>query len=298
MTVIGLRCTSWNPQVQGLYQQLQPCADRVVVLPDARTAGPCPAGLNVEDWAPVLPALLPIQADRLPANYGWRCGDLAFYTLQRHLEQLGVQPSFFWLVEPDVAFLMDPLAFFAPFQNSDTDFLAQGIRPSDESSMWHASMVPYGPVMRCQFPLVRLSRRALALCLLRRRQQLADSVEPDKDCPNDEALVCSTVFNAGMSVATLEQTHPGCFRYFSTTAAYPDTPTFRQHARGQVVHSLRDWPDFEKKHFLWKAKYVEPTQWPAYFSRRLKACQPWLSPAEYNQLHALLLARGYLPNTA
>ena len=130
-----------------------------------------------------------------PPDVMWRCGDYALYAA---LAELGPVPQI-WMIEPDVRLHAGAMAeFFRVFaRHPDVDFLSCGYAAANASWGWYPAMAPHAAaVFKCLFPLTRMSGRALAF-LLERRRALSQSPAAEDFWPNDEAFCATELTNAG-----------------------------------------------------------------------------------------------------
>ena len=85
----------------------------------------------------------------------------------------------------------------------DVDLLSSYLFPVDREWYWQRTIRNGSiSVYRCFFPLIRISSRAINLCL-EQRQKDRFSLHARLFWPNDEALVATTVVRAGLKVADL-----------------------------------------------------------------------------------------------
>ncbi|MEJ2801339.1 hypothetical protein WAE61_05625 [Comamonadaceae bacterium PP-2] len=296
-TAIGLRCASIGPRELALAHQLCPCFDEVVFLLDPQAR---PAAQALED-AQRLGMVATIQPDclipsiGLPGDWAWRCGDLALLALQAHLRNRGRAATHYWLIESDVGLHLDAEAFFDACAARPEDLLAKHIRPASAHWRWHDTVAPFCVTpWRCDFPLLRISDRALDACRTLRMTIHEQLQSLDRLAPNDESLVASCVIAQGYSVESLEHLFPEVFHYYSTVRAFPDTPHCRQQTDGSIVHSLLPMNDFIRKNFVAKLKHVQPPDHAAFLRHRIEALGPLLNPEETEHIVSALILGGHL----
>ncbi len=136
-----------------------------------------------------------------PDDFAWRNGDYNLYLARKAFPAA----RYFWMVEPDVEHSFASFEqFVALFDRMpDIDLLTSHLLPADREWYWQRT-IKDGPVSvhRCFFPLIRISSRAIDLCL-KQRQKDRRSLYSRLFWPNDEALVATTVIRAGLKVADL-----------------------------------------------------------------------------------------------
>lgn len=171
-----------------------------------------------------------------PPDVGWRCGDYAFYGAYDR------EPSydFYWLVEGDVYFSFEDVnTFFDHFERRTEDMLARrvGERTADWS-WWYSTMKPYfDRVYGCNYPVVRLSNRAVRFLAQQRRLRTIEHMAASRaatEWPNDEAFTATELIGAGFACADLN----AC----GTDVYTPATSSF---GRLHPYAALKDGPNTE-----------------------------------------------------
>ncbi len=164
-----------------------------------------------------------------PDDFTWRNGDYVFYLARKQYPA----EKYFWLLEPDVehSFVSDSALFEHFDQQTDVDLLTPYFRASTVGWWWTqtARTRPTG-VRRALFCIVRLSARAIDLCL-RERQYGRLSLHDRLFWPNDEAFVATEIVYAGFSAADLNDFNPPAYTLDTLGFDKPidGTPgTFRQ----------------------------------------------------------------------
>jgi len=136
------------------------------------------------------------------ANWGWRCGDYAYYAMR----QAHPDYDFYWLIEPDVYFSSSPSPFFEAFQGDHSDALGAYLKSYPSDHRFSLGM-PDIPLYNAIFPLTRLSAAAIDL-LLKARIALRTDIG-NRFYPNDEVFVFSSIMAApGMSVTDIGDVAP------------------------------------------------------------------------------------------
>lgn len=139
------------------------------------------------------------QGLHIPPEFGWQAGDYAFYAARKAYPDV----KHFWLIEYDVLMSFPKASdFFDLYTDSDKDMLVGRLKTASPKWYWHKSMAGEGRVMRCLFPVVRLSAKAID-ALYRKRVQMSEQASAMCLWPNDEAFVASTVANLGMATEDL-----------------------------------------------------------------------------------------------
>lgn len=136
-----------------------------------------------------------------PDDFAWRNGDYNLYLARKAFPDA----RYFWMLEPDVehsfASFDHLIALFDAMP--EVDLLSSHLMPADREWYWQRTIKDRSvSVQRCFFPLIRISSRAIDLCLEQRRKDRL-SLHARLFWPNDEALVATTVARAGLRVADL-----------------------------------------------------------------------------------------------
>ncbi len=152
-TLAAIRTHRWTEAEDRLLAQLRAAfGDDVCVVfhdrgPDATP--PCEVVDLTADWVKA-------QGLRVTRDWGWRCGDYFLYALR------AAKPGYdhYWLVEPDVFFSGDSVAFFEQFTHIDTDLLGLDPAPIDKDHRFTTSM-PEMAHWGAIFAMTRISGRAI-----------------------------------------------------------------------------------------------------------------------------------------
>lgn len=119
-------------------------------------------------------------------DWGWRCGDYAYYALRQAMPDYDA----YWLIEPDVFFTGDPAEFFARFAGERADALGYQLGPFDAGHPFAQALDI--PPMRAIFALTRVSGRALDRLFVE-RQKFGQLGVRARKFTNDELFVFSHV---------------------------------------------------------------------------------------------------------
>lgn len=178
----AIRTNKWGEDETRLWAALAPVFgdDLTVVYHDYDgEALPCHPIETSDDWV-----VTHNLADL--ADWGWRCGDYAYYALRQGRPDY----DYYWLIEPDVHFTGMATDFFARFGAETADALGYQLAPFDESHPFARQLDV--PSMRAIFALTRLSGRALDR-LLPLRQAYSQRGIRQRRFANDELFVFSHV---------------------------------------------------------------------------------------------------------
>lgn len=234
MTAIAaIRTHRWGEDEARIAAQLAPVfGDRLCVVFHNRPA----------DFAPPFPvvdmtdAWVAANGLRVTHDYGWRCGDYAYYALR----QARPDADHYWLVEPDVMFTGPVGAFFAQMDGVAADAL--GVRFGGVNPLHRfARTMPAGmPLTRAIFALTRFSGRALdRLCTL--RQAYSGSRVMQRNFVNDEIFAFSHLgAQPDMVLAAMADLAPD---WFADTTVETDPDMLIDMLRGRtapgVFHPVR-----------------------------------------------------------
>lgn len=131
---------------------------------------------------------------------GWQCGDYILYAAYEILSQY----DFYWLVEPDLYFLVDIISYFKKIDLLNDDLLGPNLGIRSENWMWsqYAKIINQN-VYGLQFPFLRISNSAIAYCLEQRKEYCSRPEIKKLDffskqilpfC-NDESFLATTLVN-------------------------------------------------------------------------------------------------------
>lgn len=178
----AIRTHEWGEEAARLQARLAPVfgGDLAVVFHN-RPSGVVPdlPVIDVNDaWAAG-------QGLARVADWGWRCGDYAYYALRQ------ARPGYdaYWLIEPDVHFTSEASGFFSCFAKDDADALGYRLGRFAGRSRFADGLGGIEPYQAI-FALTRLSGRAIDR-LLPLRRALSTGTVSEKTFPNDELFVFS-----------------------------------------------------------------------------------------------------------
>lgn len=238
-TLCAIRTYRWTEEEQRLADALRPVfGDDLAVAfhnrPDDVDPGIKVADFN-DDW-------VARQGLRAWFDYGWRCGDYAYYALREAFPDY----DYYWLIEPDVYFTGDPAGYFACFDTAPEDLL--GLRIVDgRRGHPYAGTLNDVPLKRAIFAMTRLSGRALDALLPLRVENVAKPTH-ERGAANDEMFVFSTVAaQPDLTVGGLEHYAPSWFdgAYFDTDPDMLIDMVDAQSAdQNHVYHPVRGRADF------------------------------------------------------
>ena len=181
-----------------------------------------------------------------PADFAWRNGDYVFYLARRRFPTV----ERFWLIEPDVEHSFDSFrALFAFFDARPAiDLLAGHIEDATDDWYWFQTgrVRPTG-IKRAFFPLVRMSTRAIDVCL-RARRSGRFSLRDRLHWPNDEVFVATEVAHAGLAIADLNDLGRTVYRRetFDYTPLDGDTGALRE-IPDRIFHPVLHGEDFARR---------------------------------------------------
>jgi hypothetical protein len=165
-----------------------------------------------------------------PIDFTWRNGDYVLYVVRQKFQNF----DNYWMIEPDVEHSFSNFGeFIAMFDSApDLDLLTGYFEPAHREWHWGGSAkrvegIPY----RCFFPLVRLSARAIDVCLDRRKREKF-SLRSRLYWPNDEAFIANTILNSGLKAADFNDVGPDVYEResFGYTPLNGDEGAFRSRS--------------------------------------------------------------------
>ena len=239
-SVIGIRTNKWTQEERGLHARLTAVfGDNVYVVFHNRAAdldvGPNVVDIN-DDWV--------VQNElRAVGDWGWRCGDYAYYALR----QAAPDAEYYWLIEPDVFFTSEPHSFFDQCSESSADVMGLDIAPFPRSIRFTRGLRGFEHY-RAIFALTRLSGAAVDY-LFAERQAYSKSAAPERAFTNDEIFVFShAAREESLSQANLRDLAPSWFdgTQFRTNPDLLDQNLMRSEtAAGKVWHPVRNMEHFK-----------------------------------------------------
>ena len=185
-------------------------------------------------------------------NAGWRCGDYHYYAARTALPEY----DFYWLIEPDVLIHSDdPAGFFAAHADPAVDFLAMRFGPYGAHWMWeHTARDDYATVYGCNFPISRLSARAVDhLMQARRAASEAFAGRDMRHWPNDEVFVASELMRAGFTCRDFNAGEQKFYtpRSFRIGALHDRERLAASPPDGMIWHPVRDFDTWFKAFAPW-----------------------------------------------
>lgn len=227
----------------------------------------------------------------LPADWGWRMGDLCHLAVA---ETFGARPRQ-WLVENDVHLPPDSAAIFARLGAVEADFLACDLRPKKVKPIAEAvALVLPSADWGCVFALNRLAGARIAALRQARRAVVAALAGQRRKMPNDEAMVANLGAAMGWRMADLYAVAPDVFspRWFAT-----NPPMLREALEGEagrVAHPVLGRDEiFERVRQHASSGHPQP-----YRAGRLRRVLAALPPAAALELRGLLAEPGAAPPPA
>lgn len=239
-TFAAIRTHRWGEDEERLAALLLPVfGDRLCVVFHNRPADLMPP-LPVVDMTD---AWVRANGLRVTHDYGWRCGDYAFYALR----QARPGADHYWLVEPDVMFTGPVADFFAGMEDVAADALGVRFAEVSPQHRFARTMPPGMPLMRAIFALTRFSGRALDRLWTLRRAYSATRVMP-RNFANDEIFAFSHLgVQPDMVLAAVADLAPDWFAD-TTVETDPDMLIDVLHGRTApgVFHPVRARASFRE----------------------------------------------------
>ena len=232
-SIAAIRTHRWTVEEERLLATLQGAfgPDVTVVYQNP------PAGLILPvPHVPLDRAFVAVSGLREVDDWGWRCGDYAYYALRQARPDYDV----YWLIEPDVVFTGDANGFFGPFRGVSADALGYraGAFPSDVRFVRSLSHLD---IHRAIFAMTRLSGRLIDH-LFAARKLYSQSRVRARDFANDEVFVFTHAHaEPGISVGRLEDHAPGWFDdvQFDTDPDLLDEVVLSTAPTDRVYHPVR-----------------------------------------------------------
>lgn len=238
-SLAAIRTNKWTEEEDRLLASLRPAfgQDLAVVFHN-RPAGfvpPLPVIDLTDEW---------IARQGLVAvpDWGWRCGDYAYYALR------AARPEYehYWLIEPDVYFSGPANRFFRSFDDVRDDVLGYQLAPFTRD-MRFARGLPNVTHFRAIFALTRFSGAALDRLFALRKQSKLGQVGA-RDYPNDELFCFSHSVAEGFVCGRLED-HAA--DWFADTQFAPDPDILFDlidgtAQTGKVIHPVRSRAEYKR----------------------------------------------------
>jgi hypothetical protein len=122
---------------------------------------------------------------RVIHDWGWRCGDYAYYAIRKAHPDY----DYYWLIEPDVFLSGDARAFLSLFESESADVIGLDVAEFDPNHRF-ATHVGNAKPMRAIFALTRFSGATIDFAYKRRVNYASKSVPP-YNYANDELFMFS-----------------------------------------------------------------------------------------------------------
>lgn len=181
-SIIGIRTNKWTVNEQRVFDALSDYwGDNIKVVFHNRPDD-CVLPCGVVD---INDAVIENMQLRVIHDWGWRCGDYAYYALR----QAHPDYEYYWLIEPDVFLSGDVRAFFSLFDAESADVIGLDVAEFDPNHRF-ATQVGNAKPMRAIFALTRFSGAAIDFAFKRRVNYASKSVPP-YNYSNDELFMFS-----------------------------------------------------------------------------------------------------------
>ena len=181
-SVIGIRTNKWTVNEQRVFDALSEYwGDDIKVVFHNRPED-CVPPCGVVD---INNTVIEKMQLRVIHDWGWRCGDYAYYALR----QAHPDYDYYWLIEPDVFLSGDARAFFSLFEAEGADVIGLDVAEFDPKHRF-ATHVGNAKPMRAIFALTRFSGAAIDFAYKRRVNYASKSVPP-YNYANDELFMFS-----------------------------------------------------------------------------------------------------------
>ena len=181
-SVIGIRTNKWTVNEQRVFDALSEYwGDDIKVVFHNRPED-CVPPCGVVD---INNTVIEKMQLRVIHDWGWRCGDYAYYALR----QAHPDYDYYWLIEPDVFLSGDAHAFFSLFEAEGADVIGLDVAEFDPKHRF-ATHVGNAKPMRAIFALTRFSGAAIDFAYKRRVNYASKSVPP-YNYANDELFMFS-----------------------------------------------------------------------------------------------------------
>ena len=201
--VVAIRTNKWTVNEQRVFDQLRSVlgADFKVVFHNR------PDDLTVPlDCVDINNSVIHSMGLRPVSDWGWRCGDYAYYALRNAYPEY----DHYMLVEPDVYFSGQPKLFFDQIAAIDDDVVGLKIGDFDRNHIFARRLGEVAP-KRAIFAMTRFSGAALDYAYKQRQAYSKENI-PERAYANDELFMFSYLLAAGMfRVADLMTVAPDWF---------------------------------------------------------------------------------------
>jgi hypothetical protein len=201
--VVALRTNKWTVNEQRVVDQLSAVlGENLKVVFHNR-----PSDLEpVIDCVDINNDVITDMGLRTVSDWGWRCGDYAYYALR----QAYANYDHYMLVEPDVYFGGKPSEFFDHIAQYSHDVIGLGIEDFDPKHIFARGVGNVAP-KRAIFAMTRFSGRALDYAYAKRKEYSKRQVA-ERAYSNDEVFCFSYLLeNADLQVADFSNIAPQWF---------------------------------------------------------------------------------------
>ena len=181
-SIIGIRTNKWSVNEQRVFDALSDYWGDNIKVAFHNRPDDCEPPCGVVD---INDAVIEKMQLRVIHDWGWRCGDYAYYAIR----QAHPDYDYYWLIEPDVFLSGDARAFFSLFETESADVIGLDVAEFDPNHRF-ATHVGNAKPMRAIFALTRFSGAAIDFAYKRRANYVSKSVPP-YNYANDELFMFS-----------------------------------------------------------------------------------------------------------
>jgi hypothetical protein len=181
-SIIGIRTNKWTVNEQRVFDALSDYWGDNIKVAFHNRPDDCEPPCGVVD---INDAVIEKMQLRVIHDWGWRCGDYAYYAIR----QAHPDYDYYWLIEPDVFLSGDARAFFSLFESESADVIGLDVAEFDPNHRF-ATHVGNAKPMRAIFALTRFSGAAIDFAYKRRVNYGSKSVPP-YNYANDELFMFS-----------------------------------------------------------------------------------------------------------
>jgi hypothetical protein len=181
-SIIGIRTNKWSVNEQRVFDALSDYWGDNIKVAFHNRPDDCEPPCGVVD---INDAVIEKMQLRVIHDWGWRCGDYAYYAIR----QAHPDYDYYWLIEPDVFLSGDARAFFSLFETESADVIGLDVAEFDPNHRF-ATHVGNAKPMRAIFALTRFSGAAIDFAYKRRVNYASKSVPPC-NYANDELFMFS-----------------------------------------------------------------------------------------------------------
>ncbi len=177
-------------------------------------------------------ALASLGIHKLPADWGWFCGDMCYYLAAN------VYPDFdrYTLIESDVYIPENGvLKFINQLHDCHSDFIAYELGPTAKPKRFSRDLEKLGldPAWGCLFPISRVSRNFVEVMQALRIRSLESNLRI-----NDEAIMCGAIQKAHATYTPLELAAPDviCADTFDTNPPHLLDALYANENDARIYH--------------------------------------------------------------